>query len=76
MSSQLGAPPVPLVVVPVSWPHAAKRKPETEKRANPIGRERMSSLKRSQGRQQSVAGLVGIAVPLPSPPIAGQVPGR
>jgi hypothetical protein len=91
MSSQLGAPPVPLALVgappvplalvvavalPVSWPHAAKRKPIVEERANPIRRGRMGSSKRRQGRQQSVAGSIGIAMPLPSPPTAGQVPGR
>lgn len=80
--SQFGAPPVPLVLVvvlaaalPGSWLHAAKKRPDVEKKANPSKRGRIGSFT-CQGTQQRVEGSVGIALPLLSPPIGGQVPGR
>lgn len=81
MPSQLGVPPVPLAllvlvaVLCVSWPHAAKRRADVEKLASTITMGRMGSLGH-QGRQQTVIGMVGIAVPLATPPSGGQVPGR
>lgn len=80
--SQFGAPPVPLVLVvalaaalPGSWLHAAKRRLEAEKKTNPSKRGRIDSVT-CQGMQQSVEGSVLVALPLPSPPSAGQLPGR